>query len=925
MKNNKAESELLSKLFVVTALISAIQSGAIAQEIEFDIERQPTNGTLLELAETAGIQIAFAAERAKQSTSSEIIGAYSVEQALHEALEGTGLDYRFANADFVVVTENGVIDVQPALARSADAAGFTQLARLQAALQADRFGEQEVGAHAGNGKKSEEPDAVIDEIVVTGTNIRGVAPESSPTRVFDRGDIAITGAATAQEFLETLTVNFAGGSNPDIPAGTTNIGSPGSNAGSFGSFGSSVNLRGLGSGSTLVLLNGRRIAPSSVNGDFTDLSMIPASAIERIETLTDGASSLYGSDAVAGVVNIILRDDFEGVEVSGRYGTGTQESTPEQVRAGLTAGQSWDAGNALIVFEYFDQGELELSDRPFAAQQFTPSFLLPSQKRLSFFGSVKQEFSPSFTVFADALFSSRETEQLRTDFRDNSFRQNVDAENLNVSTGGTWDFGNYWFSDFSMTYSEVLFENQSSILTDRLRTTDSDIWTVDLIVSGPILSWPAGDVRVAFGGHYRSESLVQDVTQNPGDEPEVERSADRDVVAVLGEVFVPLVSPDQGIAGINRLELSASGRWEEYSDFGSTTNPKIGLLWAPTASLSVRGSYSTSYRAPVLGRVGARDAGASALNTSLINSFFGLTPADPSLDNVVVISVAGTDSELDPETSEAFTAGFDYDKSWGRNSVEVSATYFDIDFEDRIGTVPIPGEQPINFNAVNIAFTNPEVFPPGTVIFNPSLEQISDLIASLPDGISAPFGDDPFEAVAINLVGVVRNLARTDIEGFDFDALFSRDVGQGTIQTGVELTYLSEFAVQASSANELVNRVSSLFFPIDLNVRGRLGYSTENMAANLFLNYADSYSIDNAPDSEPIDSWTTVDLTAAYSFAEQENALLNNLTVRASVTNLFDQDPPSTTTPNTVSVDGFDPANASPLGRFVALEVVKRF
>jgi iron complex outermembrane receptor protein len=152
----------------------------------------------------------------------------------------------------------------------------------------------------------------LDRIEVTGSNIPRTSTETaSPVQVISRQDIDRTGKATVAEYLQTLTADGAG----SIPKTFGN---------GFAGGGAGISLRALGAASTLVLLNGRRMAPYGLADDgqkvFTDLSTIPMEAVERIEVLKDGASSIYGSDAIAGVVNIILRKDFTGVTVKGSYG-----------------------------------------------------------------------------------------------------------------------------------------------------------------------------------------------------------------------------------------------------------------------------------------------------------------------------------------------------------------------------------------------------------------------------------------------------------------------------------------------------------------------------------------------------------------------------------------------------------------------------
>jgi iron complex outermembrane receptor protein len=161
--------------------------------------------------------------------------------------------------------------------------------------------------------------APIAEVVVTGSNIRRVDAETaSPIQIVSQEEIQRTGKTTIGEYLQTLTSDGAG----SVPKTFGN---------GFASGASGVSLRGLGAGSTLVLLNGRRIAPYGLADDgqkvFTDLSVIPLEAVERVEVLKDGASAIYGSDAIAGVVNIILKRNFTGFTgkasfASSRYSDG---------------------------------------------------------------------------------------------------------------------------------------------------------------------------------------------------------------------------------------------------------------------------------------------------------------------------------------------------------------------------------------------------------------------------------------------------------------------------------------------------------------------------------------------------------------------------------------------------------------------------
>lgn len=196
-----------------------------------------------------------------------------------------------------------------------------------------------------------------DTIVVTGTHIRDGVAAGANVQIYTREDIDRSGFATVHEFMSTIPQNFSGSGASEDP-------SPGAFRASNHFKGAGVDIRGLGPDSTLVLVNGRRTAPSGLSGDFVDVSTIPQSAIARVEILTDGASALYGSDAVGGVVNFILRKDFEGAETRLRYGRVTDGDTDEY-RFSQTFGTNWNNGHILATYEYYRRDALRLSDRDF--------------------------------------------------------------------------------------------------------------------------------------------------------------------------------------------------------------------------------------------------------------------------------------------------------------------------------------------------------------------------------------------------------------------------------------------------------------------------------------------------------------------------------------------------------------------------------
>ncbi|WP_426355511.1 TonB-dependent receptor [Stenotrophomonas maltophilia] len=214
-----------------------------------------------------------------------------------------------------------------------------------------------VGAVASTSAFAQEKATNLDRITVTGSNIPRTNTETpSPVQVVTRQEIDRTGKTTLAEYLQTITADGAG----SIPKTFGN---------GFAGGGAGISLRGLGAGSTLVLLNGRRMATYGLADDgqkvFTDLSTIPLDAVERVEVLKDGASAIYGSDAIAGVVNIILRSDFQGAILRASYGL-SGDSDGDSKKATLTAGTGDLASDGWNAFFSLDVGKtdaIKISDR----------------------------------------------------------------------------------------------------------------------------------------------------------------------------------------------------------------------------------------------------------------------------------------------------------------------------------------------------------------------------------------------------------------------------------------------------------------------------------------------------------------------------------------------------------------------------------
>jgi len=196
---------------------------------------------------------------------------------------------------------------------------------------------------------------ILPLISILGTHIHNLPLIGSTVLVWDEQRILRSGAQNMPDLLASITQNFGGGPNQHTHFGQaetfTNTG-----------LGTGVNLRGLGARATLVLLNGRRIAPSGSAAAFVDVLNIPSSAVKRIEIMLDGASAIYGSDAVGGVLNIITKDEYLGPETFAEVGSVTN-GHQEQHRFSQESGVRWDGGNLILVGELMHDGALAANER----------------------------------------------------------------------------------------------------------------------------------------------------------------------------------------------------------------------------------------------------------------------------------------------------------------------------------------------------------------------------------------------------------------------------------------------------------------------------------------------------------------------------------------------------------------------------------
>jgi iron complex outermembrane recepter protein len=855
--------------------------------------------------------------------------------------------------------------------------------------------------------KSEDA-STLEEIVVTGSHIRGAEAAGSKLIVIGREQIDASGYGRVEDVLATVTQNFN--------RANAAVGEP-EHAFFNLNHGAEVQLRGLGVGTTLTLVNGQRQGASGYQGTFTDVSTIPVSAIERIEIVPEGSAALYGADAIGGVVNIILRRDFEGVEVRVR-GSATDSDATER-SAALLLGHAGSRGNVLAGFQFNNSDALRCSAREYCAAnadfrrfggtdlrgvasnpgtildpntrapiaaiphgqdgtQLTPPQLipgtanytdnvtnndiLPKQTMRSAFASASYKVTEQWEISADGRYTSRDSRftfpvppdaflvpatnafnhlggpvLVAYDFS-RDFGPVVDSGLTNISLVSAavkgvlpkgWQINltgayskasaelvetNYGlnypainaalassdpttalnlFGDGSHTNATVL----AALRRQNITTDDLNVFTTasaNVIADGPLLNWRAGMIRLAVGGEFRHEhSAGINISGNPEDRGRLVRSG-------FFELAAPMVGPPPS-ATSDRLDLSLAGRYDNYSDVGSTFNPKVGFSWRPLALIKLRGNWGTSFRAPPFFWSNRDQVGDAAISDVI-------DPRSPT-GYTHALLLFGPLPDLKPETARAWTAGVDLTPRAVPN-LSLSLTYFNIDYQ---GKIQHPGPD-------TVFFLTQEAQLAPLITRNPTQAQIAAVCTRTP-----LVGGDCNQPIAAILDGRWRNVASLKTRGVDAAFDYLLHTAWGKVSASLNGTYMSDLKQQIGPTAPVFDLVDTVGNPPSLRLVGNLSWSLKGWTVQSTVNYTGAYRDPGSVSVRRVDSWTTVDVNIGYR-VDGGSGWLANTQSNLGIINVFDQRPPFVNQFDLTSgTFGYDPANASLLGRQVSLLVVKRW
>jgi outer membrane receptor protein involved in Fe transport len=710
---------------------------------------------------------------------------------------------------------------------------------------------------------------------------------------------------------------------------------------------------------------------------------------------------LYGSDAVAGVINIILRKDFEGLELSGSYGSTTESGYDEQNYSAVW-GFGGEDNNVTFIFDYFKNSTLANLERgtlatanqtPRGGEDFRSSrgypgrfvvdgtvrrdpacpagsiagetclydfgiwnLLIPEAERSGLMMMAHQDFAGGTQLFFELAaqhnnsiaqgaptpldegagltvpvthpnnpFPTATTIDIsRYRTVDAGARQwNIETDNLRGVVGlrgkvSEWDWevavqrarseseqsgnrNNGWVrTDFLQQQIDLGAYNPfggvqnpqdviDQITTSLVRRGKSELTMYDATISGELFKFRDDAVRMAAGLEYRDES-VRDVPDDQfqrglifGTES-VSAAGSRDSWSAFVEVAVPLATG---------LDLSAALRYDDYSDFGNTTNPKLSLRYAPIEDLAFRASWGTGFRAPSLAQIGL---GPSQESRFFSDSFGCEQEASYCTSTDFTIVFTGNPN-LKAEESESFNFGV----SWEREGFAASLDYWDITQDDKIDeAIGFTYQSECNNQASTVCIR-------GTPLPGDTLGPLQQ--------INATFD----------------NINQQSATGLDLETSYRFNVGAGSLTLGLGYSRLLDFErVEIGPLGDAVRRelTGEYEYPED---RATLSadWDHEKWGAFAVLSYIGSFqdlpdsNFDTVPDYNEFDtrsvgSFTTLNLQGRYNITDQVRLVL-------SVDNALDEEPPFAIGDGNNDLYGYVQGTHNPRGRFWSARAVFTF
>lgn len=492
-----------------------------------------------------------------------------------------------------------------------------------------------------------------------------------------------------------------------------------------------------------------------------------------------------------------------------------------------------------------------------------------------------------------------------------------DHSGVNGSAITATNFNPY---DPSLTDASVLRSLQDYELYSRGKNT---LQSGTLSASGTLFQLPGGEVKLAFGGEVRQQKLLDQTVTGPiGDHTGLKSfNSSRTVKALFAELQVPVVSADNAMPGLRELSLNGAVRYDHYSDFGGTTNPRIGFDYRPVEDFVIRANYQTTFVAPSLADSGNQ-----------IDTRLQIQTLDP---NVYQIFIAGAGQNLKPETGRTFSIGGEWaPKGTG---VSLSVTYWNTKLDNLISQAlsAFGGSSGASLTEYNLCGTG---YTPKSKAASANgactaayLNSIQDLWLRIDNGAAPGIHTiNDLVAPGVTVADVIdarrKNFGSAKLEGIDFSLAYHTDVSFGSLFAQVAGTYNLKKDIASKPGGAFVDYIAGkvVVGSPRYNVVGSVGGSSGpvTLRANVRRNGGYHIPVGNATGQTYVKSYTLVDLYAGIDLSKL--TVLKDTKLDITVNNVFDQDPPYYGgAMNANRPAGY--ANGGTLGRTVAVGLTTKF
>lgn len=477
-----------------------------------------------------------------------------------------------------------------------------------------------------------------------------------------------------------------------------------------------------------------------------------------------------------------------------------------------------------------------------------------------------------------------------------------------------------WFNPYLTDVSQPGFDN---LVGWTWRLADQHMSGINFRFEGPIMEIGGGTMRLSVGAEFTDSDhwLGLPQTVRYYDKRVYwlrDTDIDRRVSSGFAEIYAPLISDKPGV---QRLALSLSARHDEYSDFGGTTNPRLGLTWDVNDSLSIRASAGEAFRAPTLTQMNP------GVNSVLSQTDIAAVPGlpipvtDPGNGETHIFSRSGRTPTLGPETAKMWSIGFDVTPVQ-IDGLKVQLTYYDIEYSNRIEA--LPNWETALSSAANYAVYSPYIYPinqpptcvPGVLsTYDPALTAWLNL-----EGTRFAGDQDDCLTVAVIDRGE-QNVGSLFQTGLDFQVNYNWDTDFGAFGASLNIAEILDLDRSLISGGERFSILDRIGWQVSRRSNVRVNWANEDWTAALTARIEGSYLNDQHPDSDrTVGSWATYDVMIGYTTPEGLG-LFSDVDFAFGAQNLTDEDPPIVLH----NRQAFDSDVHNPFGRMWRFEVGKRF